>query len=227
MSGRFSTYEPPETQRFSTVLNIGNGAANREDELFLNKLLSTFVNKQSSLFSKWIKVRITEYNNNAYGRHEFKKYINNNSSSFGSKQPKSQLLVLTPLRIISLPNVDSPKRMKQFRIIDIVSLFVEENNNYTNWNNPIGINQYLNVSQGINGRERSLSSKRKLNKPRTKKFTKHSITNNQPSTIKILQNHVNNPSTLLYPKGQKTTTKSKSIKKKNNNNKRKSKILQS
>merc|ERR1712228_148374 len=102
----------------------GDGTASPEDILFIEKVLSTFVNKQSSLFQKWIKVRITENN---HGYNGFTKYANNN-------EPKSQLLVLTPLKIILLPTIQSPKRMKQFRIIDIVSLFVEENSNYSNYN---------------------------------------------------------------------------------------------
>ena len=236
MSGRFSTYERPQGQRFSTVLNIGQGAANKEDELFLNKLLSTFVNKQSSLFSKWIKVRITENNTN----NEFNKYRNSNSSSFGSKQPKPQLLVLTPLRIISLPNVDSPKRMKQFRIIDIVSLFVEENNNYTNYSTPVGVSHhinghnYLNVNGSHGGREKShsKSSKRKLQKPRTKR----TITNPQTNapSIQVLKKDVNDG--LLYPKGSRTMSpkllnnqqsRPRPIKQRSGGNQHNSKVLQS
>merc|ERR1712228_1068517 len=132
----------------------GDGTASPEDILFIEKVLSTFVNKQSSLFQKWIKVRITENN---HGYNGFTKYANNN-------EPKSQLLVLTPLKIISLPTIQSPKRMKQFRIIDIVSLFVEENNNFTNYNNIGGSSQSRKISQSPQSQNR----KNKLIKPSKK-----------------------------------------------------------
>ncbi len=87
------------------------------------------MNKQSALFQRWAKIRITE---KANGYNEYTKYTSNNQQTYGSKMPKYQLLVLTPLKLISLPTIASPKRMKQFKIIDIISLFIEENTNYIN-----------------------------------------------------------------------------------------------
>jgi len=204
MSGRFSTYESPNSLRYSTTLASVGGLASNEDELFVTKLLSTFVNKQSALFQRWIKVRISESKNN-----EYKKYLHSTTPSFGSKQPKSQLLVLTPLKIISLPTIQSPKRMKQFRIIDIVSLFVEENNNFTNYNN---IGNMLSVGT---------TKRNKLIKPK-----KRTITNPKTNTpkIHIIKTKVINPSTLLYPKGSQTMSPKQYKKGKRNQN---SKIIQS
>ncbi len=79
------------------------------------------MNKQSALFQRWAKVRITE---KANGYNEFTKYTSNNQQTYGSKVPKYQLLVLTPLQLISLPTIASP--------VDIISLFIEENTNYIN-----------------------------------------------------------------------------------------------
>ena len=105
MAARFSTYEPPQglfnrEDRTSTILH-DIGSLNREDELFVTKLLSEFVNKQSSLFQRWTNIRITE------------------CGDFLTIIPSKQLLILTPLRIIILPTTQSLKRLKQFRIIDI------------------------------------------------------------------------------------------------------------
>eukprot|EP01084_Bolivina_argentea_P103383 185189_1 len=134
MSGRFSSYE--SSQRFSPILNL-NGAASKEDDLFVTKLLSTFVNKQSALFQRWVKIHIAE-NCNINPSNEFTQYTSDN------QQPKSQLLVLTPLTIISSPTIASSKRMKQFKIIDIISLFIEENTNYINSSDK-NYDHYLNV----------------------------------------------------------------------------------
>ena len=112
MSGRLSTYETPKGKRLSTILNV-EGSASKEDELFIENLVSSFVNKQNALFHRWIKVRVSDHG-----------------------QPTSQMVVLTPLRIILLPTTQSPKRMKQYRIIDAVSLFAEENQQFSAMDSP-------------------------------------------------------------------------------------------
>eukprot|EP01084_Bolivina_argentea_P176035 304700_1 len=116
MSGRLSTYE--SSQSWNTILNL-NSTASTEDDLFVTKLLSTFVNKQSAVFHRWVKIHIEKCNINRSTK--LTKYTSDN------QQPKAQLLVLTPLKIISLPTIVSPKHIKQFKIINIISLFVEEN----------------------------------------------------------------------------------------------------
>eukprot|EP01084_Bolivina_argentea_P176033 304698_1 len=182
---RISTYESDaSSRRFGAIMTT------KEDDLFVTKLLSTFVNKQSALFQRWVKVRITENNN---GYNEFTRYTSNNQQTYGSKQPKSQLLVLTPLKIISLPTIASPKRMKQFKIIDIISLFIEENTNYVNSSDK-NYDYYLNVKN-------KKKTSKKLTKPK-----KRTISNNN---VIVIQNNVNNPKGLKYPKIKKKERKRK------------------
>ena len=152
MSSRFSIYDPPSPSRQDSIESV-EGSASSKDSLFVNNLLSSLVNKQSALFQHWLRARVTSPGNDG------------NDGNDGNED-KKQLLVLTPLKIISLPTNQSPKRMKQFRIIDVVSLFVEENSNF-----KLSKMSHLNVQQNQN----------KMRKPKTKKKRKIKMKNNSSS----------------------------------------------